>query len=261
MNTQATEASPGTAGSPKESRSRLLVVIIVLLCLVALFQLGILLQHHLAHPQDRVHKTGAPSAPWTPEDDIATIHARINEMFNDAFHTPLSQTPPAATPSPKADGGRAVPPQTDPFMSMREMQHQIDSLFVNMLQNREQLGKSFDEGWAQLEITPAFSVHDNGDAYEITVPLPGVDKSDIRISLENSILGLVVVQNHETRTSSPGRQDITSRHTSRFERHLRLAGATSRPEDIHATFQDDVLRITVPKAPAMETAPHPINIQ
>jgi HSP20 family protein len=136
----------------------------------------------------------------------------------------------------------------DPVIHMRRMQHQIDALFAGAMNDFGGSSPGFDEGWTRLEITPGFSIRDTGDSYDITVHLPGVKKSDIQISLENSVLSLIV--NKTTRTATriaKGTLIRESQQASRFERHLRLPGATGSQEAIQAIYNQDVLHITVPK--------------
>ncbi|MEI8122476.1 MAG: Hsp20/alpha crystallin family protein [bacterium] len=247
--------------TPKPGTRRLLTVVVVLLCLVALFQAGLLLQRHLARPGSPVVKSPPSEIAWNPDDEIASMHAQINQMFNQAFSA-FSSHPPAAAPSPGASDGSADPSPGNPFAPMRHMQRQIDALFAGALNTRDLRRTRFDEGWTRLEITPGFNVRDTGEAYEITVQLPGVDKSDIHIQMEHSILALVVEQN--LRQSAVNRNGATvqqTSQTSRFERHLRLPGATDNPETIKATYADDSLHIIVPKASQTNSPTRPIPIQ
>jgi len=125
----------------------------------------------------------------------------------------------------------------NPADEMEAMQSRINRMF------------DADEGWAQLEITPGLSLHDEESGYVITVNLPGVDQSGIHVSLNQSILELLVEQDTSTRTTPPGGATVRESHqTSRFERHLRLPGATTNPADVQAVFEKGVLKILVPKA-------------
>jgi len=234
---------------------RLLTIAIALLALVALIQLAILLQRHLARPAAPVPAACSRTIDWNPEDEIAAMHARVNQMFDQAFATPFFPHPPAATVSPRTAGGQAGSLQEDPFAHMRLIQQRIDTLFATAMNNRRQLS-GIDEGWSRLEITPGFNVHDTGDGYEITVQLPGVDKSDMRVQCDHSVLTLIVEQKSSGRNGSV----YQSQRTSRFERHLRLPGAVSRQDAIKATFSNEVLRIIIPKETQAETPVQPIPI-
>ena len=241
---------------------RSLTVIVVLLCLVALLQLGLLLQRHLARPTPLLSKASPSKIAWNPDDEIAAMHARINELFNQAFASPFPPQPPASMSSPRTSGGSAVSPLEDPIAHMRRMQHQIDALFNGAMAGQEGRRTRFDEGWAQLDITPGMSVRDAGDSYEVMIQLPGVDKSDIHIQLDHSVLGLVVEQNlRQSAVTGSGSTVQRSVHTSRFERHLRLPGATDRLEAVKAVYEHEVLHISIPKVVQPESTPAPIPVQ
>lgn len=146
----------------------------------------------------------------------------------------LNQVRPTSAKPPASPVWSLSDEMEDPFTHMRRMQRQIDAVFAGAMNNLVSHPPDFDEGWTRLGITPGFSIRDTGNSYAITVHLPGVNKSDIHISLNDSVLSLIV--NQATRTA-----------TRQFERHLRLPGATGNQADIQALYDQDVLRITVPK--------------
>lgn len=232
--------------------SRLVTTAVVLLALVALLQLTILLQRHLARPAATGPTQSSSTIDWNPEDEIAAMHARVNQMFDQAFATPFSHHPPATQSSPRTEGGQAGALQEDPFAHMRLMQQRIDAIFASALNNRHQVS-SFDDGWSRLEITPGFNVRDTGESYEITVQLPGVDKSDMRVQWDHSVLTLIVERNLERKSTGPNGSLRQSQHSTRFERHLRLPGAVTRQDAVKATFSNDVLHIVVPKETQADT--------
>ena len=247
---------------PQTGSRRLLTAIVVLLCLVALFQLGLLLQRHLARPAASLSTASPSTIAWNPDDEIAAMHARINDLFNQAFASPFPPQPPASMSSPRTSGGSAASPLEDPLAHMRRMQRQIDALFNGTMAGQEGRRTRFDEGWAQLDITPGMSVHDAGDSYEVMIQLPGVDKSDIHIQLDHSVLGLVVEKNlRQSAVTGTGSTVQRSEHTSRFERHLRLPGATDRLEAVKAVYEHEVLHISIPKVVQPESTPAPIPVQ
>jgi HSP20 family protein len=233
---------------------RLLTAVLVLLCLVVLLQLGLLLQRHLHRARPAPVKP--PAAPvWSPADEMESLHARINRMFDQTFRFPSAER----VDPPTAPGDSAVASSEDPFTHMRRMQRQIDALFAGAMNDLGNQSPGFDEGWTRLEITPGFSIRDTGNSYVITVHLPGVDKSDIHISMTDSVLGLIVNQTTRTATrTAQGTLIRESQQARRFERHLRLPGATGNQEDIQALYDQDVLRITVPRTE--QTDPEPKSI-
>ena len=95
---------------------------------------------------------------------------------------------------------------------------------------------------------------DNG--YEIMVDLPGFKKDEVNVELENGYL---------TISASKGLDKDEEDKKGRFIRQERYAGAMSRSfyvgdditeNDIHAKFENGVLRLDVPKKEAKETKKH-----
>ena len=93
---------------------------------------------------------------------------------------------------------------------------------------------------------------DNG--YEIMVDLPGFKKDEVNVELENGYLTISASKDEEDKKG-------------KFIRQERYAGAMSRSfyvgdditeNDIHAKFENGVLRLDVPKkeAKAVETKKH-----
>ena len=86
--------------------------------------------------------------------------------------------------------------------------------------------------------------HDNG--YEIDIDLPGFKKDEINVELDDGYLTISAEKSLD--------KNEEKKH-GRYIRRERYAGAMSRSfyvgdihqEDIHAKFEDGILRLTVPK--------------
>lgn len=188
-----------------------------------------------------------PDTVWDHSSRMARMHSRINRMFQEAlddnFRFPLA---PAVASSPPTSNGSAPP---DPLRRMHDMHREIDALFQEALHDSAWRHAGFDDGWADLAVTPGMTVKDNGENYELRVALPDVDKADIQLSLEGSVLTLKVEQNRTTASeqTSPSRASSHSRRISRFEQRIRLPGADPDPNHVKASLEQGVLRIVVPK--------------
>ncbi|MEI6563705.1 MAG: Hsp20/alpha crystallin family protein [bacterium] len=244
----------------EQSRTpRLLMMAVILLCIVMLLQLGLFLQRHL-NKSSEANRLQASSPGWSQTDEIESMHAHINRLFDQAFCAPFPSQPPVAESNPPFDGGSAVP-YDDSFLQMRRMQRQIDALFTHALNDAETFNTGFDEGWARLQITPGFRIQDDEDAYVISVSLPGVEKSGIHIGLNGSVLTLVAEQaSRQTETNVTNISLQTRLTNCRFERRLLLPGATTNPGKIQASFTNGLLRVLVPKNDSSTPSEQPINI-
>lgn len=268
-----------TDGTAQTTRStKLITAAVILFCVIVVLQLAILLQRQigpersLARPagvapaarptlvsriRDRFFprpaKPVSPETVWSTSDKIAHMHEQINRMFEQTFRDASSAFPlaPAAASNATTSGGSA-PFANDPFTHINHMRRQIDAMFANARGSAPAAGIGFEDGWADLVVTPGLNVTDTGDVYQVTLQLPGFDKSRIRVTLDGSLLDIVAERRQDASSASQSGGTWTSRSASRFERRLRLPQADPRPGAVKATYQDDVLRITVPKTASGE---------
>ncbi len=101
-------------------------------------------------------------------------------------------------------------------------------------------------------------VRELDDGYEIIVDLPGFKKDEIEVQLENGYLSI---------TATKGLDKDESDKKGKYIRRERYAGTMSRSfyvgdviteEDIHAKFENGILKLDVPKkeAKTVETRKH-----
>ena len=107
------------------------------------------------------------------------------------------------------------------------------------------------------EKVPAIDVHESEDAYQVTVDLPGVKKDDIKVSLENGILSVRAETRREDKEEKEGKLIRQERHVGQFIRQLSV-GSDVDPTAVKASFNDGVLKLTLPKRASQE--PEGVNI-
>jgi HSP20 family protein len=261
----------------KSTRTRLLII--VLLCAVILLQLGIFFQHHVQ--ARRTTKPASHTAPhwistliprhrptppavtpetvWDSSSRMNQMHAQINRMFEQAFRDSFRISLAPAVVSPPATSDSSAP--LDPFTMMRDIHREIDGMFQEAMHDLPARSRGFDDGWSELALTPGMSVKDTGTAYVITVALPNVDKSDIQLGMNGSILSLAVGHQESRDTHDQNAHSTRlAQRISRFEQRLRLPGADSNPEAIKASFEQGILRIVVPKQTGSTQPPGTIKV-
>lgn len=90
-------------------------------------------------------------------------------------------------------------------------------------------------------------VKDINDHYEVAVDLPGFQKDEVNVELENGYL---------TISAAKGLDKDQKDDEGHYIRQERYSGSCSRsfyvgdiqPEDIHAKYEDGILKLTLPKA-------------
>lgn len=90
-------------------------------------------------------------------------------------------------------------------------------------------------------------VKDVNDHYEVAVDLPGFQKDKVNVELENGYL---------TISAAKGLDKDQKDDEGHYIRQERYSGSCSRsfyvgdiqPEDIHAKYEDGILKLTLPKA-------------
>lgn len=93
---------------------------------------------------------------------------------------------------------------------------------------------------------PRVDVREFPDHYEITAELPGVKKEDLEVRLEDGVLTIEAESRQEEKEEKEGRVLRQERRYGKYLRSFNLGGDV-RAEEISATFQDGVLKITVPR--------------
>lgn len=104
------------------------------------------------------------------------------------------------------------------------------------------------EGAGQPQFSPALDVQETKNAYTVQADLPGLDRQDIKVSVEEGVLtlsGSRKAQHQEENADKTWRR--VERRWGSFERSLRL-GRGVDPSKVAAEYKDGVLSITVPKS-------------
>lgn len=125
----------------------------------------------------------------------------------------------------------------------RALQRDVNRLFDDVMNPKEERSSGAEQqGWR-----PPADVAETDDSFLIEVDLPGVDKQEVQITIQDSTLtieGRRARAETETETETFSRME---RPTGRFERTFRLGDRTDT-ESITARHENGVLHVRVPKA-------------
>lgn len=98
-------------------------------------------------------------------------------------------------------------------------------------------------------------VRETDSAYEVAVDLPGFRKEDVKLSLDNGYLTISASGKHNNdKKDSDGKLIRKERYAGSVTRSFYVGDAVTKDE-VHAKFEDGVLRITLPKHEAKKEIP------
>ena len=124
-------------------------------------------------------------------------------------------------------------------MLRREMDHFFDDL-APFSWNRENSGKALST-W-----TPIADITENDKEYQILMDMPGMDKNDIKINIQDERVSITGERKSEEKEEKTDfiRQE---RYYGSFFRSFKLP-AKVKEDEIKASFKDGVLKLLIPKA-------------
>ncbi len=94
---------------------------------------------------------------------------------------------------------------------------------------------------------PRVDVEERENEFEVSMDVPGVDKKDVKVSLENKVLTIKGERKVERNEEEEGKYHCTERRYGSFQRSFTLPSSIDSSK-IRARHENGVLSITVPKA-------------
>ena len=97
-------------------------------------------------------------------------------------------------------------------------------------------------------------VKETDSGYEVDIDLPGFKKDEINVQLDNGYLSISVAKGLDKEEKKEGKYIRKERYAGSMSRSF-YVGEDLTEEDIHAKFENGILRLDVPKkeAKAVET--------
>jgi HSP20 family protein len=128
----------------------------------------------------------------------------------------------------------------DPFRDLRMLQDEVNRLFSS------NLSRSFsDEGIARGAWAPTVDIYENKDHIVLEAELPGMNREDFELSIENNVLTLRGERRFEKRDESDNYHRVERAYGS-FSRSFTLPQTVS-PENVSAEYKNGVLRVLLQK--------------
>jgi HSP20 family protein len=125
----------------------------------------------------------------------------------------------------------------NPWELMHTLSRDVDRLFQV---DSEQAGR----------FVPAIDIHEEAERYVIHADLPGIDASQIDITVDGDLLKLKG-ERQLVAAAEDAKTHRAERAAGRFERHFRLPESASA-EGVEAEYRHGVLTVSIPKVKAPE---------
>lgn len=127
----------------------------------------------------------------------------------------------------------------DPIRALQREMEQLFNQFVEPVPMDLSLPMTLSSTMA-----PALDIRETDDAYLVSVDVPGMDKDDVKIELDNNQLRVFGERREERYEGDKSAR--TERYFGWFERTVTLPSQV-RDEQIEATMKNGVLHIAIPK--------------
>ncbi|MDQ2856489.1 MAG: Hsp20/alpha crystallin family protein [Acidobacteriota bacterium] len=128
----------------------------------------------------------------------------------------------------------------DPFRDLRTLQEEVNRLFSN------NLTPSFgDEGIGRGAWNPNVDIYENKDQIVLEAELPGMNREDFELTIENSVITLRGERRFEKQDDADNYHRV-ERAFGSFTRSFTLPQTVSG-DGATAEYRNGVLRVTLPK--------------
>lgn len=140
-------------------------------------------------------------------------------------------------------------PRSDYEHPMMRIHQEMDRLFDETFRSfgmPSVFGRGDSFRGDALMLRPKVDIHEQDDAYRISVEVPGVSEQDLKLTLEGDNLIISGEKSREDTEEKKGRVHRVERSYGSFQRVLTLPQDVN-PEDIDADFKNGVLTVTLPR--------------
>ena len=122
--------------------------------------------------------------------------------------------------------------------SLVDFTNTIDSIFNRFFEE--------DEESSVYRFDPAMDVEETAKQFKLTAELPGMDKSDVNISVKDDVL-TISGEKREEKKKEESDYYRSERVFGKFQRSFRLPDIVEE-DKIEAEFKNGILNITIPKS-------------
>jgi HSP20 family protein len=138
----------------------------------------------------------------------------------------------------------------DPWQEMRDIQHEVNRMFEAAYARMQSAlsGSASEEPTSKAAVESQLRVKDEQDKYVVTVSIPGVEKNDVKVSLDGQLLRISAqAQSEEKLKGEYGKVIGEKTYASSFQNALTLPGPVNASA-MQTKFKEGTLTVTIPKA-------------
>ena len=122
------------------------------------------------------------------------------------------------------------------------MQREINKMFDNFFR-----GGTLEDGSLGSSVwTPAVDVEERDDEYQVKVELPGVNKDDVKITMQDNVLTIRGEKKQEKESKNSNYHRVERSYGS-FQRSFTLPTSVKH-DKIEASYKEGILTIGLPEA-------------
>ena len=118
--------------------------------------------------------------------------------------------------------------------------HTLPNIFERMIDD------NFFFDYNSNDLTPSVDINESNDAFMISADLPGIEKSDIEVKVEEKIL-IINANRYIDESDTNEKFHYNERRSGTFSRSFKLP-KTVKEEKITAKLDNGVLSIVIPKS-------------
>jgi len=126
--------------------------------------------------------------------------------------------------------------------SLENLQSEISQIFQRAHESRHRSAlELIEQDWRNVDKISSMNIEEKGTNYVITVSIPGLERTDIDVSLNGRILTVEAASEHQRTT-----QDSRTIRTGCFKTQIMMPNDING-ETANATYENDILKITIPR--------------
>ena len=124
-----------------------------------------------------------------------------------------------------------------------------ENLFDEMFDNRVRPMHSMEKALygKHARAIMKTDVRETDNSYEVDIDLPGFKKDEVNVQLEDGYLTVSAAKGLDKDEKKKGRYIRQERYAGQCSRSF-YVGESVKPKDVHAKFEDGILKLSLPKA-------------